>query len=1165
MRQCSVCNVSVDKSRWSGHVRSNAHKSKSTTFYCDDVEVINSSFKGRIVSYRLNANDEQKNYLPEIFLNNIREQVKNLIDRSLIKHSSLKINFEHFCYFMLYKNDQQELKSFATKNVTIHFNYNFNSIFNSTLSLLLKKNEEFQERDSGWTFLCNSHLEININKYQPLSGSKYIALPQCIKSKKACLNIQNKDEYCFLWCVVAALYPTTQHPCRVTSYPHFQDVLNICGLSFPIKFSDIAVFEKNNPFVNIFVYGLKNNKTIIGPLYKSSNNKCNSIHLLLLENSTNSHYCLIKNLSRLVKNQITKHHSKLHLCETCLLFFSTRNQIETHLCGGAVTVLPEEGSIIKFNNFNRKQDIPFVIYADFETLLIPISGGEYDTVNTSYTRQHIPAAFGYNVVSSICNALTGYRSYRGIDCVSKFVNFLINDVKAIFRVLSKNESMIFTSSDEIHFKQAIKCHICENLLWNDKVRDHCHITGQYRGAAHRHCNLQYRLPKFIPIFFHNLSGYDCHLFIKELGEIPGQIKIIPKTKEKYMSFSKYLHVAENTFIQLRFLDSFNFLATSLDKLIKTMNVKDFVNLRSNFCNDKLFSLLTRKGVYPYDYMTDWSCYEQTSLPLKCHFYNSLTNEYISDEDYNYAQLVWNEFKINNLGEYTDLYLKTDVLLLSDIFQNFRQTCKQYYKLDPAFYITAPSLSFDAMLFKTGVELELISDLAIIRMIQDGIRGGLCMCSHRYAKANHKYVSEYDTSKSECFISYLDCNNLYGYSMCQYLPYSSFRFLTVNEINSLNVESVEDNAEWGYILEVDLEYPKHLHNYHNDLPFCPEKCIPPGGKSTKLIANLYNKYNYVIHYVYLKKCIEHGLILRKVHRVITFRQRPYLKQYIELNTKLRQQAKCTFEQDFFKLLNNSVFGKTLENTEKRVIVHLVNRWSDTSNRTKKSISAERLIANPYFHSASILSENLVAIQMRPDQIVLDKPIYIGFSVLELSKSHMYNFHYNIVKPFYKERVQLCYTDTDSFVYEIHTKDFYSDLKYQFLQYFDTSNYDAKNDFMIPLMNKKIPGLFKDEMGGQHITHFVGLRSKLYSIKTDNKIIKKAKGVKSCVVRDLNDSDYKNILFEGGVIHKKNIIFKSIKHQLFTQSVNKIALSSNDDKRAISKDRISTHAWGHYNIL
>lgn len=280
-----------------------------------------------------------------------------------------------------------------------------------------------------------------------------------------------------------------------------------------------------------------------------------------------------------------------------------------------------------------------------------------------------------------------------------------------------------------------------------------------------------------------------------------------------------------------------------------------------------------------------------------------------------------------------------------------------------------------MLLKTGVELELISDLAIIRMIQDGIRGGLCMCSHRYTKANHKYVSEHGTSKPVCFISYLDCNNLYGYSMCQYLPYASFRFLTVTEINSLNVTSVEDNAEWGYILEVDLEYPKHLHNYHNDLPFCPEKCIPPGGKSKKLIANLYNKYNYAIHYVYLKKCIEHGLILRKVHRVITFRQRPYLKQYIELNTKLRQQAKCTFEQDFFKLLNNSVFGKTLENTEKRVIVHLVNRWSDTSNRTKKSISAERLIANPYFHSASILSENLVAIQMRPDQIVLDKPIYI----------------------------------------------------------------------------------------------------------------------------------------------------------------------------------------------
>lgn len=1165
MPHCSVCKVFVDSRQWSGHLRSNIHKNNSAIPFYDNVTIINSSFKERIVSYKIIATSEQINNFPEMFLNNISEQVKNLIDRSLLKHKAIKISYELFCFFLMFKNDQQELKSFVTKNVVINFNYDFDSIYKSTVDLLLKKIEEFQERDSGWTFMCNSHLEININKYQPLGGSKFITLPKCIKNKKACLNIRNKDEYCFLWCVVAALYPTAQHPDRVSSYPYFQDVLNIDNLSFPITFSDIAIFEKNNSFLNIFVYALKNDKTIIGPLYTSTNKSSKSIHLLLLENNTSSHYCLIKDLPRLVRNQMTKHHAKLYFCETCLLFFPTHNQIESHLCGGVVTVLPDKGTFLKFKNYHRKQDIPFVIYADFETLLERISGDEFNTANTSYSQRHVPAAFAYNVVSSFNVRVGGYRSYRGKDCVSKFVHFLMEDVKAIHRILTKNRPMIFTEKDALDFKRAVKCYICESILFNDRVRDHCHITGQYRGAAHRHCNLLHKVPKFIPIFFHNLSGYDCHLFIKQLGEIPGQIKIIPKTKEKYTAFTKFVPIGDNDFIQIRFLDSFNFLGTSLDKLAKTLQVEDFVNLKSHFSDERQFSLLTRKGIYPYDFMSDWKCYEQTSLPSKSCFHNSLTNEDISDEDYNHAQTVWDEFNINDLGDYTDLYLKTDVLLLTDIFQNFRKTCKQYYKLDPAFYITAPSLSFDAMLLKTGVQLELVSDLAIVRMIQSGIRGGLCMCSHRYAKANHKYMPEYDASQSDCFLVYLDCNNLYGFSMCQYLPYSNFRFLSENELANFHVENVEDNAEWGFILEVDLLYPDNLHNHHNDLPFCPEKCIPPGGKTKKLIANLHNKYNYVIHYVHLKKCLEHGLILRKVHRVITFRQSSYLKQYIELNTKLRQKAKSSFEQDFFKLLNNSVFGKTLENTENRVTVHLVNQWCDQSNRTKKYISAERLVANPYFHSASILSENLVAIQMKPDQIILDKPIYIGFTVLELSKSHMYDFHYNIVKPFYKDRVQLCYTDTDSFVYKIFTSDFYHDLKYNFLQYFDTSNYNEKNVFKIPIINKKVPGLFKDEMGGIYISDFVGLRSKLYSIKTPNKIIKKAKGVKSCVVRDLNITDYENTLFSGEVIRRKNIMFKSIKHEIFTQSVNKIALSNNDDKRSISVDRISTQAWGHKFIL
>lgn len=313
-------------------------------------------------------------------------------------------------------------------------------------------------------------------------------------------------------------------------------------------------------------------------------------------------------------------------------------------------------------------------------------------------------------------------------------------------------------------------------------------------------------------------------------------------------------------------------------------------------------------------------------------------------------------------------------------------------------------------------------------------------------------------------------------------------------------------------------------------------------------------------------MKNGLILKKIHRVIKFKQSPYLKEYIDMNTELRKKAKSKFEQDFFKLLNNSIFGKTLEDPEKRVDVKLVNQWNDDRNKTRKNITAEQLIARPNFHSASIFSENFVAIQMKPETITLDKPIYIGFSVLEISKCHMFDFHYSVMKPFYDDKIRLCYTDTDSFLYSIETRDFfYKDLKTHFLCYFDTSNYPENNCYGIPLLNKKVPGLFKDEFGGKVISEFVGLRSKLYCIKTEHDELKKAKGVQKHVIKNVNLKDYYKVLSKNEVIRKKNVIFKSLKHKIFTQELSKIAISGNDDKRVILKNNIDTLSYGHWDSI
>lgn len=1167
---CSVCDVSVKSRAFSAHLKSILHKNNTSVSECEGIEKISSAFRSRIASYRVKSEADAcgsdgsvtaEALPPAKFIMCLRQRVRALLSARMQAYNSIKVNFELFSEFYLPKNDSLSMKSFATKNIVLHQSYNFEDVFSEVVLTINKKVEEFEEKGSGWAFLRNLYLEVNINKYNPLRASSYIDLPKNIKYKRACINIQNNDNFCFLWCIMAALFPAKNNGQRTSAYPHFKTKLNIKGMSFPVGFSDIGVFEKNNSNISVNIYGLKN-KTVVGPLYKSQCRKQNHVNLLFLENGQKTHYCLIKDLAKLLRQQLTKHHTKIFLCEECMIFFDNKDKLNSHVCSGVATILPNEGTVIQFSHYERMQNMPYVIYADFESLLKPITtDGSRAESNTLTLQQHVPAAFAYYVVCSYDSSLNKYVSYRGPDCVEKFLEYLQHDVIHISSILNSPVPMTFTDNDKENFLKAKYCFLCNNLLFDDKVRDHCHLTGSYRGAAHSYCNIKFRLPNFVPVIFHNLSGYDSHLFIRHLGEMSGRIKVIAKNKENYISFTKFFNVDTDECLPVRFVDSFKFLGTSLEKLVVGLNNDEFIHLPRFFQSLDHFNLLRRKGVYPYEYMTNWNTYNETELPPRDCFYSKLTGSDISELDYNHALKVWDAFSLKTLGEYTDLYLKTDVLLLADVFENFRETCKLHYRLDPSFYLTAPSLSWDAMLLKTGIKLQLINDLEIIRMIQKGIRGGICLCSCRYSKANNKYLSNNNPAAIENYLIYIDCVNLYGYAMCSFLPHSDFKLLNQFEIEQIDFNKVPLDGDYGYILEVDLDYPEELHDHHNDFPFCAEKFIPPGSKNPKLIPNLYDKYYYVIHLVHLQTCIKHGLKLKKIHRVLQFKQSPFLKQYIDMNTELRKKAKSVFEQDLFKLFNNSVFGKTLEDNEKRINVKMANVWSDDRNKTKRKITAEQLIARPNFHSATVFTENFVAVQMNPETVILDKPIYIGFSVLEISKSHMFDFHYSVMKSYYKEKLKLCYTDTDSFLYSIRTKDFYNDLKLQFLSYFDTSNYPKDNQHGIKIHNKKIPGFFKDEMGGKIITEFVGLRSKLYCIKTKDHEIKKAKGVQKREINKMHLKDYYNVLMKNDIIRKKNVIFKSLKHELFTQEQNKIAFSSNDDKRVIQKDKISTLSWGH----
>ena len=1038
---------------------------------------------------------------------------------------------------------------------------------------------------SGWVFIEVENLTLHTDIWDPIKASSYIDLPKELKNKNAIINMKNEDNKCFLWCVLRALNPSKdKHPSRIDKdLKSKEDTLNMEGIAYPVDFKDIKRFEKQNPDISISVLGYSKDERIY-PLriskytkVKKEDERKHNITLLLIKNGDNSHYCLINNLSRLLTSQVNNHKSKLYYCLNCLNGFDDPEKLEKHkeYCSENENIkinMPPPETYLKFKNFLHSERAPFAIYADFESLLKPLETCKPDP-NKSYTHKynkHEPVSFVYYIKSFNESVYKSkLRSYvkeneEDPDTIDVFINWLEEDVKIISEL--GNEKMVITAEEQEQFNQASNCWICEKLLnLDDRVRDHCHFTGRYRGAACNRCNLKYRKPNNISVFFHNLAGYDSHLFIKKLNVTEGNIDCIPNNEEKYISFSKTIKTREytnkrgeikNKKFKIVFKDSMKFMLSSVEALVNNLSEDDFKNLEKYFIPEEI-KLLKQKGFYPYEYMDNIEKLKDTKPPPQKAFYSKLTGKGINNYNYNHVLEVWKTCKIKKLKEYHEVYNKTDVLLLADVFEKFRDLCLKNYGLDPAHYYTAPGLAWDAMLKMTKINLELLSDVDKLLMIEKGIRGGISIISNRYGKANNKYMKDFYEKELSKYLMYLDANNLYGWAMSQKLPIHSFEWMTDKEIKNLfKVQVVQFWERTPCILEVDLTYPEELHDLHNDYPLCPERVECDKGVK-KLIPNLRDKNNYVVHYKTLMQYLNLGMELKKIHRGIKFVECDFLKPYIDMNTNLRTQAKNNFEKDFFKLMNNSVFGKTMENIRNRVNIKL----TTTGEQFKK------LTAKPNYESRKIFNENLVSVHMKKTSLTMNKPVYLGMSILDLSKTLMFDFHYKYIIPKYGNKAKLLFTDTDSFLYEIQTEDFYKDISGDVKDRFDTSDYpEGHPSGILTGVNKKVLGMFKDEAAGKNITEFVGLRAKLYSYKMEEgKENKKCKGIKKAVVeKSISHKDYKTCLETGKEQLRRQNIIRSYEHTLYTEEINKVALSAADDKRYLLKDSYDTLAWGHYKI-
>ena len=735
-------------------------------------------------------------------------------------------------------------------------------------------------------------------------------------------------------------------------------------------------------------------------MYVSRKEFPNSVDLLYW----NSHYALISSFDRFVAD-ITKSKVRKFICRRCFGHFVSEHAFQTHqlFCSRpnivrSVYTLPPPDTKVQFKNIRYQQRVPFVIYADSECLCTPF---DKTIKKTHQYSQHVACSMGYKLVSDVPElAQEPYQSHTGPDVIDWFMTQMRDLERRCIELLFDPQRLILTVADIRAFNAATHCYICSRpCKVGDKVHDHDHLTGRYRGAAHKECNRRLQTTYKIPVFFHNFRGYDSHLVVWGMRNFPQvEISLIGQGMEKYLTVGWGEHLV--------FKDSYQFLPNPLDTLASNLlrsGKEKFKQLTSAFTRDNVlhpsFDLLMRKGVFPYDYLDSWEKLDEQALPPQPAFFSKLRQTGISDADYAHACSVWERFGCRSMREYNELYMKSDVLLLADIFEEFREVCVRNYGLDPAHYVSAPQLSWDSMLKLTSCSLDLISDPEMFRFIDRGIRGGVSNIVCRFARANNPYMSTFDAALPTSYIIDLDANNLYGWAMSQPMPAGGFQWMMPEEYAQIDWRAQTEEQPQGYFIECDLEYPPELHDAHNDYPLAPERLnvqatllsdaqvelrthyhISESSYNPKLVPNLMPKKGYLCHYLNLQFYLTHGMQLSRVTRVLKFRQSKWLAPYIAKNSTLRAAAKNDFEKEFFKLMNNSIYGKTCENQKKRTDIKLV-----TSEAKFKKLSEK-----PHLKTTAIFGDSLVGMEMLKLKSLINKPFYVGFSVLELSKLHMYRF-------------------------------------------------------------------------------------------------------------------------------------------------------------------------------